>query len=169
MQSKSKLARGWPRVTDGGLRPFLLYRHETEERSVSRQTQDTSCFCPQRRTISESHCRSIIGVMLSNMKEAFRHQHLSAEIVCESVCVRVLMLRVSYTCTCLSPSPVVLPLYHSLKQWDKFSGHAPSSAADSAFSVTEQTAFNTPVPPLPNASAANQFRAFSELTISLCS
>lgn len=89
-------------------------------------------------------------------------------MVCESVCVRVLMLRVSYTCTCLSLSPVV-SLYHSLKQWDKFAGHAPSRVADSAFSVTEQTAFNTPVPPLPNASAANQFRAFSELTISVCS
>lgn len=34
--------------------------------------------------------------------------------------------------------------------------------------MTEQAAFKTPVLPLPNASAANQFRAFIELTISLC-
>lgn len=85
------------------------------------------------------------------------------------VCVHVCWCLVSPTrarvCLCL----LVVFLYHSLKQWDKFAGHAPSSAADGAFSVTEQTAFNTPVPPLPNASAANHFTAFSQSTISLCS
>lgn len=38
---------------------------------------------------------------------------------------------------CLSLCPLVF-LYHSLKHWDKFAGHAPSGVADSAFSVTEQ-------------------------------
>lgn len=92
-QAKSKLACGWLRMADVGLRPFLLHRQETEERSVSRQTWGTSCFCTRGRTISESHCRSVIGVMLSNQQrkhpDSTNSRLVSGTVSCTSVCVCV--------------------------------------------------------------------------------
>lgn len=168
--AKSKLAWGWLRMADVGLRPFLLHRQETEERSVSRQTWGTSCFCTRGRTISESHCRSVISVMLSNVKEASRPHQLSSAS-CTSVTVWVSVhfffpsLTRAHPFLCLQLSYCVIHSHNGTNLQDK----PPLSVVDSAFSVTEEAPFKTPILPLPNASAANQFWASSGLAVSLCS
>lgn len=88
--------------------PFFPCRKETEERSVSRQTQGTSCFCTRRRTISEQvslpqhHQRDAVqreGSVQTTPTLVLPVGQWAALSVCVSVCLCFVSL--ARVCLCL--------------------------------------------------------------------